>query len=608
MKKITLPLLMLLTAILTFVSCSDDPEVIVPPTPESIAGTYSIEKLNLELKVNGQYLPHESGASIVVSVVSDQVVKVTLNNIIEGVASYEMTDVSFSVDPQDNEADLAGTAIDNAVLYKIAFKADIDEEVMEAEVILQAITVETYSVDKLKLTLNGAPQSTAGKVHFITEEGGTFVKLESIIKESNTYVIPVTSQVKTKTYVKEFAGEKIVTDEGFSILVKGNVEGEVMEIAVDEVSLEAANASVFYNKMFTGDMLIKVPQMGEFSLQQHIYASKPSNELDEYIQLVIRNFSFGDMPLGDIVLDTIKCLRSGDKIIFSEKGRTLDVGLMTGLKIDFDGFFQDDQLTIHLDVDAQGLLVSVDFSSTQITNTIQLSYTFGNEWVKPNPEAVYYDPAGLCSSNPAVVLLQAFGKVPSGSLAVEKDGDAAKINTWDSQGLYMPFAIIPKITAGTLFNGTFEVDLSNTLKSTRFGEIFEGRPEIFSFEYRYEPGAVYYKTVIGEESVTGQEMPDMKDACSLAAVLYEVSNAAETLTGVDLYTSPKVIAVAQKTDDVKSAAFLKGSVPFQYIGTYDPAKLYKLAVVCSSSSKGDSFEGAPGSALWVKKLEITATK
>jgi hypothetical protein len=38
---------------------------------------------------------------------------------------------------------------------------------------------------------------------------------------------------------------------------------------------------------------------------------------------------------------------------------------------------------------------------------------------------------------------------------------------------------------------------------------------------------------------------------------------------------------------------------------FDPAKKYKLAVVCSSSKDGDKFSGAPGSVLYVDDLEVT---
>lgn len=40
------------------------------------------------------------------------------------------------------------------------------------------------------------------------------------------------------------------------------------------------------------------------------------------------------------------------------------------------------------------------------------------------------------------------------------------------------------------------------------------------------------------------------------------------------------------------------------IKNYDSAKKYRFAVMCSSSSDGDNFNGAPGSTLIVDDIEV----
>ena len=86
------------------------------------------------------------------------------------------------------------------------------------------------------------------------------------------------------------------------------------------------------------------------------------------------------------------------------------------------------------------------------------------------------------------------------------------------------------------------------------------------------------------------------------AVLYEVDTYAfDILDGTNLLTSDKIVAIAS-VDGKEQAEYTDFSVDFKF---KDPAKKYKLAVVCSSSKDGDKFSGAPGSVLYVDDLEVT---
>ena len=61
-------------------------------------------------------------------------------------------------------------------------------------------------------------------------------------------------------------------------------------------------------------------------------------------------------------------------------------------------------------------------------------------------------------------------------------------------------------------------------------------------------------------------------------------------------------------DGSAKADYVTLTIPFKETGhgDFDPTKKkYKLAIVCSSSKKGDQFMGADGSKLWVKHLEVT---
>lgn len=90
-------------------------------------------------------------------------------------------------------------------------------------------------------------------------------------------------------------------------------------------------------------------------------------------------------------------------------------------------------------------------------------------------------------------------------------------------------------------------------------------------------------------------------------VLYEVDTYAfDILDGTNLLTSDKIVAIAS-VDGKEQAEYTDFSVDFKFKDgkNFDPAKKYKLAVVCSSSKDGDKFSGAPGSVLYVDDLEVT---
>ena len=173
--------------------------------------------------------------------------------------------------------------------------------------------------------------------------------------------------------------------------------------------------------------------------------------------------------------------------------------------------------------------------------------------------------------------------------------------------------MLPKVTAGTLFNGTFDLDATAPLKSTHFGEAYRGTaaPVAFKFTYKYTPGTTYFNTVVKTEgsttTVTAEEIPDKIDECSLIAYLYEVDSYNDHLDGTNINESKKVILKAAFSGGSQDN-FIEKTVNFEPTGngSFDPAnKKYKLAIVCTPSKEGDSYKGAPNSTLWVKSLEIT---
>ena len=196
------------------------------------------------------------------------------------------------------------------------------------------------------------------------------------------------------------------------------------------------------------------------------------------------------------------------------------------------------------------------------------------------------------------------------SSTVAKSGKAARLETLNTTGQagfggFIP--AIPKVTSGTVFSGAFVVNISNTLKSTKFGYPCLKKPVSFQGSYQYTPGETYYNcadpTKANEVTVDNSKT----DAPAINAVLYEVNSYAfDFLDGTNLQTSEKVVAKASLKNPVSGTTYNDFNINFEWgSNTFDPAKKYKLAIVCSSSKDGDKFSGAPGSVLLLDDLKVT---
>lgn len=190
-----------------------------------------------------------------------------------------------------------------------------------------------------------------------------------------------------------------------------------------------------------------------------------------------------------------------------------------------------------------------------------------------------------------------------------KDGTfAAKLMTFEFPGT--PNSLIPKITAGSIFIGTFDITsalLGDRLSCTKFGVPVEtiglnGQPIRLKGMYKYQAGETYldasdYNNVIETEDV---------DKGSIVAVLYKAKDAEGKeviLTGHDVNTSENIVGYASVITE-NTSEYVSFDIEFEYKNSYDPKGEYKFAIVCSSSKDGDSFKGAGNSTLIVDELEV----
>ena len=84
------------------------------------------------------------------------------------------------------------------------------------------------------------------------------------------------------------------------------------------------------------------------------------------------------------------------------------------------------------------------------------------------------------------------------------------------------------------------------------------------------------------------------------------------LNGNDVQTNSNIVALAKLPDIDDTPEWESFSIDFVYNKEINLEKLanfgYNLAIVCSSSVDGATFEGAVGSTLWVDELSIDCAK
>lgn len=186
---------------------------------------------------------------------------------------------------------------------------------------------------------------------------------------------------------------------------------------------------------------------------------------------------------------------------------------------------------------------------------------------------------------------------------------AAKMMTFEYPG--QANSLIPKITAGSIFMGTFNMLpalMGDRLSCTEFGVPaasvgLTARPVRFKGMYKYTAGETYLNATDPSNIIETEDV----DQGSIVAVLYKAkdeSGADVTLTGHDVNTSEHIVAYAMVVAE-NNDSYQTFDVEFTDNG-YEAGGDYKFAIVCSSSIQGDTFKGAGGSTLIVDELEVIA--
>lgn len=163
-----------------------------------------------------------------------------------------------------------------------------------------------------------------------------------------------------------------------------------------------------------------------------------------------------------------------------------------------------------------------------------------------------------------------------------------------------------RIAAGNLFIGEFDSKyaLTNTMMTTRFGLPFDRKPLRFTGYYKYAPGEKY-------QNRAGEIIEGKVDHGDIYAVLYrnhDDNGNAFVLNGDDVKTNPYIVALAEIGEVNAKSEWTPFDLEFVYRSELDPETLrtngYSIAIVCTSSYEGASFQGAVGSTLYVDEFAL----
>lgn len=379
--------------------------------------------------------------------------------------------------------------------------------------------------------------------------------------------------------------------------INGIIKGDKAEITIDVNVVEGLAKGTKVTLLFNGTKLAadqsSEAAITEFSFDSEYVTSQPTIDGKKITFIVAEGIT------AEVLQALVPTIKISDKASVSPK---------SGEKQDFS------QPVTYTVTSEDGI-----YSTVYTVSVAGKARIFDfEEWVAPkeglSPENSFYEVAGGWSSSNTVAyllktLFNATDRVSVTQTEDAKSGKlAARIETLDTQGKDASLVKIPKVTTGILFLGDFATSLTNILSSTKFGIPYVAKPSVLKGYYKYTPGEIYYKSTLQNVNQFTEEK-DITDECSINAILYEVSTYEDDkftdyLTGVNAYTSDKLVAVAKLNDGSAKAEYTPFEIKFEYLKEYDATKKYRLSIICSSSKNGDSFSGAPGSVLIVDDFEL----
>ncbi|MCR4995144.1 MAG: PCMD domain-containing protein [Bacteroidales bacterium] len=186
-------------------------------------------------------------------------------------------------------------------------------------------------------------------------------------------------------------------------------------------------------------------------------------------------------------------------------------------------------------------------------------------------------------------------------------GHCVKLTTRSTQGFGA--MVNMRLAAGNFFVGTFDVTYAmvETLKTTKMGRPYAHKPSKISGYYKYTPGETF-------QNRNGTPQEGVTDSCDIYLIYYRnIDELGEKvqLDGTNVYSSPHIAgraAIDKQSLDCTGKEWVHFELPVIYSKEVERAdvenELYNLAIVFSSSYKGDYFQGAIGSTLWIDNVTL----
>lgn len=184
-------------------------------------------------------------------------------------------------------------------------------------------------------------------------------------------------------------------------------------------------------------------------------------------------------------------------------------------------------------------------------------------------------------------------------------GTCVRLMTCDTGGFGK--MVNMRLAAGNLFIGTFDVAnaLKDALAATQFGVSYPHKPVRLAGYYKFTPGAVLQDR--DGKPMDGVDRPDIY--CVVYRNTDEHGNMVR-LDGADVLTNPYIVGIAHLDPETLDMTGTWQYFDLPVVYTADISRddvvneLYSTTVCFSSSVKGDLFEGAIGSTLWVDNVTL----
>lgn len=383
-----------------------------------------------------------------------------------------------------------------------------------------------------------------------------------------------------------FDGEKVLTLPivgECNVVMNGTITGDKLSMVID-VKATQAGAAITVKVDFSGTKLA-ADQSSEAKITEFTFDSK-----EVVSQPVIDGTNITFMVSDTIKAEELAALVPTIKI--SDKATITPAS----------GAAQDFSKPVTYTVTSEDGITTTTYTVSVAGKVLKYSF---DEWVEAGTgRGVYLTPGPvdkLATSNGGaslLVILGYKGGFPVLQTDDAKEGSAAKLVTLYTKGAGLGMA--PVVTSGSLFTGVFDLNPTDQLSSTKFGIPFDSKPLRFKGYYKYTAGEGPFYNGSDTETL------DQKDKCSIKAILFEVENEDDVLTGHTIGDESKHTAIAELKDGSDKAEYTAFDLEFEWKKDYDAAKKYKLAIVCSSSAEGDKFKGAEGSTLIIDEFEIVS--